>query len=56
MKQALEVGQRTLMLHAGRVAFDVAGDERHGLEIKDLLALFERNAGEELADDSLLLG
>jgi len=56
MKQALEVGQRTLMLHAGQVAFDVAGDERQGLEVKDLLALFERNAGEELADDSLLLG
>ena len=56
MKQALEVGERTLMLHAGRVAFDVAGDERQGLEVKDLLALFERNAGEELSDDSLLLG
>ncbi|MEH6470093.1 MAG: ABC transporter ATP-binding protein [Halopseudomonas sp.] len=56
MKQALEVGQRTLMLHGGRVAFDVAGDDRQGLEIKDLLALFERNAGEELSDDSLLLG
>lgn len=56
MKQALEVGERTLMLHAGRVAFDVAGDERQGLEVKDLLALFERNSGEELSDDSLLLG
>lgn len=56
MKQALEVGQRTLMLHEGRVAFDVAGDARQGLEVKDLLALFERNKGEQLSDDSLLLG
>ncbi|OMH30266.1 ABC transporter ATP-binding protein [Motiliproteus sp. MSK22-1] len=56
MKQALEVGSRTLMLHEGKIAFDVEGEQRKGLEVKDLLALFEKNKGEELADDSLLLG
>lgn len=55
MKQALQVGSRTLMLHQGRVVFDIAGKDRDGLEVKDLLALFEQQRGETLDDDSLLL-
>ncbi len=55
MRQALDVGTRTVMLHRGQIAFDVAGDEREGLDVPDLLALFERSRGEELADDGLLL-
>ena len=56
MRQALDVGERTLMLHEGNIAFDVAGHEREGLDVPDLLALFSRKKGEELSDDSLLLG
>jgi putative ABC transport system ATP-binding protein len=56
MRQALEVGDRTVMLHEGQVVLDVAGDERKGLTVTDLLAMFERVRGEKLADDALLLG
>jgi putative ABC transport system ATP-binding protein len=56
MRQALDYGDRTVMLHEGRVVFDVAGDERKGLDVPDLLALFARQRGKVLADDSLLLG
>ena len=56
MRQALDVGDRTVMLHQGRVVLDVAGDTRRGLEVPDLLAMFEKVRGEELADDTLLLG
>jgi putative ABC transport system ATP-binding protein len=56
MRQALDHGHRTVMLHEGRVAFDVAGDTRAELDVPDLLALFSRMRGEVLADDSLLLG
>ena len=56
MKQALEVGDRTVMLHQGQVVFDIAGPEREGLEVKDLLDLFEKQRGLEVEDDSLLLG
>lgn len=56
MRQALDHGHRTVMLHEGRIAFDVAGDVRAGLDVPDLLALFSRTRGETLADDSLLLG
>jgi putative ABC transport system ATP-binding protein len=55
MRQALDHGDRTVMLHEGRVVFDVAGSERKGLDVPDLLALFARQRGADLSDDSLLL-
>ncbi len=56
MKQALSVGDRTIMLHEGQVAFDVQNPERQDLTVNDLLKLFEKVKGEELSDDNLLLG
>lgn len=56
MKQALEVGDRTVMLHQGQVVLDVSGPERQGLDIPDLLAMFEKVRGEAISDDALLLG
>ncbi|MGO1501611.1 MAG: ABC transporter ATP-binding protein [Marinobacter sp.] len=56
MKQALEVGTRTVMLHQGQVVFDIEGNDREGLEVKDLLDLFEKQRGLSVDDDSLLLG
>jgi putative ABC transport system ATP-binding protein len=56
MRHALDYGTRTVMLHEGKVAFDLAGDERRGLDVPDLLKLFGRVRGEQLDDDSLLLG
>ena len=56
MRQALDYGTRTVMLHQGRVIFDVQGEARARLDVPDLLAMFEKTRGEELADDSLLLG
>ncbi|MBQ0761862.1 ABC transporter ATP-binding protein [Marinobacter psychrophilus] len=55
MKQALEVGTRTVMLHQGEVVFDIAGKDREGLQVKDLLNLFEQQRGLTVDDDSLLL-
>jgi putative ABC transport system ATP-binding protein len=56
MKQALELGDRTVMLHEGKVALDIQGAERAGMTVTDLLAEFARQRGEELDDDKLLLG
>ncbi len=56
MKQALAVGNRTIMLHQGRVVFDIQGQDRQGLQVKDLLYLFSKTQGEALDDDALLLG
>lgn len=56
MRQALDYGQRTVMLHQGRVVLDVSGNERAGLDVPDLLKMFERTRGEKISDDALLLG
>lgn len=56
MRQALDVGDRTIMLHQGQVVLDVSGEQRRGMDVKDLLEMFEKVRGEKLADDALLLG
>lgn len=56
MKQALEYGTRTVMLHQGRVIYDVGGEERKGLTVNDLLKMFEHSKGESITEDALLLG
>ncbi|HUH39921.1 MAG TPA: ABC transporter ATP-binding protein [Castellaniella sp.] len=56
MRQALDVGDRTIMLHQGCVVLDVQGEARRGLDVQDLLVMFERVRGEKVSDDSLLLG
>lgn len=56
MRQALDHGQRTVMLHQGQVVLDVKGEMRNKMDVPDLLHMFEKTRGEEISDDSLLLG
>ena len=56
MRQALDCGTRTIMLHEGRSVLDIEGDRRSELDVPDLLAMFRRVRGQELADDALLIG
>lgn len=56
MRQALDYGERTVMLHQGQVVLDVAGEQRKNMNVSDLLRLFEQTRGEQVTDDSLLLG
>ncbi|MCB1760006.1 MAG: ABC transporter ATP-binding protein [Gammaproteobacteria bacterium] len=56
MRQALDHGHRTLMLHEGRVVLDVEGDERRRMKVEDLLHMFEQVRGVALDDDKLLFG
>ena len=55
MTQALELGNRTLMMDEGRIILDTSGDEREGMTVDDLLAKFAENAGEEFDNDRILL-
>ncbi|UOO82728.1 ABC transporter ATP-binding protein [Uruburuella testudinis] len=55
MRQALDHGSRTVMLHQGQVVLDVSGDKRTGMDVPDLLHMFEQTRGEKVADDALLL-
>ncbi|WP_159587278.1 ABC transporter ATP-binding protein [Chelativorans xinjiangense] len=55
MRQALDYGDRTIMMTAGRIALDVAGEERRRYEVGTLMELFKRNTGEPVEDDQLVL-
>lgn len=55
MRQALDLGTRTIMLHEGKVVLDVKGEERAGLTVGALVAMFRRQRGETIDDDALLI-
>jgi len=56
MRQALDLGTRTVMLHEGNIIFDVSGDSRKDLTINDLLDQFRRIRNEDISEDRLLVG
>ena len=55
MKNALELGNRTLMMDGGRIVLDVQGEERAGMTVADLLERFRAGAGKDLDNDRILL-
>ena len=55
MHQALEMGNRTLMMDAGRIVLDVSGEERSHMTVDDLLEKFSAGAGRALDNDRILL-
>jgi putative ABC transport system ATP-binding protein len=56
MRQALDFGTRTIMLHGGEIVLDVAGDSRKNMQVEDLIAMFRKIRGQTLDDDALLIG
>ncbi len=56
MKHAIAFGNRLIMLHQGQIILDLKGEEKTNLTVEDLLTQFYKSQGEELANDSLLLG
>ena len=55
MNDAIRLGNRLIMMDEGRVVVDVSGEEKKHLHKADLLDLFEKAAGKELAGDRTLL-
>ena len=55
MNQALELGNRTLMMNSGNIVFDVRGEERASMSVNDLLERFAEGAGKEMNNDRILL-
>lgn len=55
MHQALEMGNRTLMMSGGRIVLDVSGEKRAHMSVDDLLEEFSVNVGKELDNDRILL-
>ena len=55
MSDALRVGNRLIMMNNGKIVLDVSGEEKARLTTADLLEKFKISAGEELANDRILL-
>ena len=55
MELALRYGNRLIMMHKGRIVVDIGRGEKANLTINDLVTAFERAAGEQLTDESILL-
>jgi len=55
MEIALHYGNRLIMMHTGRIIVDIGEAEKKALKVSDLVAAFERAAGEEFDDDTILL-
>lgn len=53
MQQAVNMGDRILMMHQGRVAYDFKGEYKQRLKVNDLLALFEELRRKDAIDVSV---
>lgn len=56
MKDAIAHGNRLIMMHEGRIIYDVSGEEKKKLHVSDLLAKFEEASGDEFSNDRMMLG
>lgn len=55
MEQAIQYGNRLIMLSEGNIVVDISGEEKEQLTIPDLLEMFHKNSGTALNDDALIL-
>ena len=55
MKDAIAHGNRLIMMHEGKIIYDVSGEEKKKLHVADLLAKFEEVSGGEFANDRMML-
>ena len=55
MQNALDLGNRNLMMDSGHIVLDIQGKERDGLTVNDLLERFQAGAGKTLDNDRILL-
>ena len=56
MKDALRYGNRTIMMHEGRIILDIDRETKSHLQVEDLLMMFEKASGSGIVNDRMLLG
>ena len=56
MKDALQYGNRTIMMHEGRIILDINRETKAQLKVDDLLRMFEKASGSGIVNDRMLLG
>jgi putative ABC transport system ATP-binding protein len=55
MAEAIRWGNRLVMMHEGRIVFDISGAEKSALTVDALIDRFHAAIGAELVDDRVLL-
>ena len=55
MKDAIQIGNRLIMMNDGQIIYDVAGEEKKKLTVEDLLEKFSQASGGAFANDRMLL-
>ena len=55
MKDAIEHGNRLIMLYDGRVVVDISGEDKKKLTVEQLLGLFAQASGSEFSSDRAIL-
>ncbi len=55
MEQALKVGNRTIMMHEGRIILDIQGEQRKRMTVSGLVEMFHAVSGEKIQSDRILL-
>src|SRR5690625_4996842 len=56
MQQAVDMGDRLIMMDKGEIILDVSGEEKSKLTVEGLLQEFKRIRGEQLVTDQTILG
>lgn len=55
MRDAIEHGNRLIMMHEGNIVLDIAGEAKKKLTVEELIARFSKASGQEFANDRALL-
>lgn len=55
MRDAIQIGNRLIMMNDGQIIYDVAGEEKQKLTVEDLLDKFAQASGGAFANDRMLL-
>lgn len=55
MNDAIQMGNRLIMMHDGRIIYDIAGEDKSRLKVDDLLRKFEEASGTAFANDRMML-
>ena len=55
MRDAIEYGDRLIMMYEGRIVVDVGGEQKQNLTVERLLNLFSQASGSDEVDDKLVL-
>ena len=56
MRDAIQYGNRLIMMYDGHIVVDVSGEEKKNLTVEQLLNLFSQASGSTEVDDKLVLG